>query len=101
MVCLAKQSGEEALPTRMESAELAQRLAFYRKWFESVLALADGAKATFSDQIKAIEARALAGGYAKRDEGRITPIRRIRTNYTQNSIKDSTKSRALRPTSPF
>lgn len=80
MVCLAKRSDEEALATRMESAELAQRLTFYRKWFdESVLALSSDAKATFSDQIEAIEARALAGGYAKRDEGRITPIRRIKT----------------------
>ena len=80
MVCLAKRSEQPSPAPMMDATELEQRLAFYRKWFdESVLTLADGAKAMFSDQLEEIEERALRGGYAKREGDKVAPIRKIRT----------------------
>jgi hypothetical protein len=105
MVCLARRLEKPASASRMDAADLERRLAFYRKWLdESVLILPDGAKAMFSDLLGDIEKRALEGGYAKREGGKVSPIRQIRTynkeGYTRLNEESEQRSDLGAPLGP-
>lgn len=88
MVCLAKHSEVATPPASMGADELEKRVAFYRRWFdESVLTLSYGVKSVFADQTATIEERALAGGYATCEDGKVAPIRKIHAYNEEGYVK--------------
>ncbi|HUR20621.1 MAG TPA: hypothetical protein VMZ90_07425, partial [Vicinamibacterales bacterium] len=83
MWALARLS-KKAQFTPITSDALAERRAMYARWRdESILALPPKLQALFTDELPAVSARALSGGYGQLVDGAVRPSRSIHMLYEE------------------